>query len=130
MSALSRGLVILVALLHVGFLVLEMFLWTKPFGLKTFGQSLEKAQSSAALAANQQLGTMQSQIKEQQKTIKLSKQELAKLNTQLKADEQAISAAAAKLNQTRQQLKQNQRYKAESPPYLLLEQCLLQKELS
>ncbi|MGL5201137.1 MAG: peptidase M23, partial [Aeromonas veronii] len=58
--------------------------------------------SKSALAANQQLGTMQSQIKEQQKTIKLSKQELAKLNTQLKADEQAISAAAAKLNQTRQ----------------------------
>ncbi|MFM5168027.1 murein hydrolase activator EnvC [Aeromonas veronii] len=64
--------------------------------------------SKPALAANQQLGTMQSQIKEQQKTIKLSKQELAKLNTQLKADEQAISAAAAKLNQTKQQLKQNQ----------------------
>ncbi|WP_421244484.1 murein hydrolase activator EnvC [Aeromonas sp. 601019] len=64
--------------------------------------------SKSALAANQQLGTMQSQIKEQQKTIKLSKQELAKLNTQLKADEQAISAAAAKLNQTKQQLKQNQ----------------------
>lgn len=61
-----------------------------------------------AMAANQQLGTMQSQIKEQQKTIKLSKQELAKLNTQLKADEQAISAAAAKLEQTKQQLKQNQ----------------------
>lgn len=64
--------------------------------------------SKPALAANQQLGSMQSQIKEQQKTIKLSKQELAKLNAQLKADEQAISAAAAKLNQTRQQLKQNQ----------------------
>ncbi|MBA2083097.1 murein hydrolase activator EnvC [Aeromonas veronii] len=64
--------------------------------------------SKPALAANQQLGTMQSQIKEQQQTIKLSKQELAKLNAQLKADEQAISAAAAKLNQTRQQLKQNQ----------------------
>ncbi|MBW3782968.1 peptidoglycan DD-metalloendopeptidase family protein [Aeromonas veronii] len=64
--------------------------------------------SKPALAANQQLGTMQSQIKEQQQTIKLSKQELAKLNAQLKADEQDISAAAAKLNQTRQQLKQNQ----------------------
>ncbi|MCF5914195.1 murein hydrolase activator EnvC [Aeromonas veronii] len=64
--------------------------------------------SKPALAANQQLGTMRSQIKEQQQTIKLSKQELAKLNTQLKADEQAISAAAAKLNQTKQQLKQNQ----------------------
>ncbi len=61
-----------------------------------------------AMAANQQLGTMQSQIKEQQQTIKLSKQELAKLNTQLKADEQAISAAAAKLEQTKQQLRENQ----------------------
>jgi len=61
-----------------------------------------------AQAANQQLGAMQSQIKEQQQTLKLSKQELAKLNTQLKADEQAISAAAAKLDQTRLQLRQNQ----------------------
>lgn len=59
-------------------------------------------------AANQQLGAMQSQIKEQQQTIKLSKQELAKLNTQLKADERAISAAAAKLDQTKQQLRENQ----------------------
>lgn len=64
--------------------------------------------TSQAVAANQQLGTMQSRIKEQQQSIKLSKQELAKLNAQLKADEQAISAAAAKLDQTRQQLKQNQ----------------------
>ncbi len=64
--------------------------------------------ASPAIAANQQLGAMQSQIKEQQKTIKLSKEELAKLNTQLKADEQAISTAAAKLNQTKQQLQQNQ----------------------
>ena len=32
-----------------------------------------------AQAANQQLGAMQSQIKEQQQTLKLSKQELAKL---------------------------------------------------
>ena len=64
--------------------------------------------TGTAQAANQQLGAMQSQIKEQQQTLKLSKQELAKLNTQLKADEQAISAAAAKLDQTRLQLKQNQ----------------------
>ncbi|EIS3745803.1 peptidoglycan DD-metalloendopeptidase family protein [Aeromonas hydrophila] len=63
---------------------------------------------ATAWAANQQLGAMQSQIKEQQQTIKLSKQELAKLNTQLKVDEQAISAAAAKLEQTKQQLRENQ----------------------
>lgn len=61
-----------------------------------------------AQAANQQLGAMQTEIKAQQKTIRLSKQELAKLNTQLKADEQAISTAAAKLDQTKLQLKQNQ----------------------
>ena len=34
---------------------LEMFLWTKPLGLKTFGQSLQKASDSAVLAANQGL---------------------------------------------------------------------------
>jgi putative membrane protein len=48
-------LIALVAALHVWFLVLEMFLWTKPTGLRVFRQSLEKAQSSASLAANQGL---------------------------------------------------------------------------
>lgn len=48
-------LVALVAALHVYFLALEMFLWTKPFGLKTFGNTLAKAQDSAVLAANQGL---------------------------------------------------------------------------
>jgi putative membrane protein len=55
MQILTNGLIALVALLHGWFLVLEMFLWTKPIGLKTFRQSLEKAQSSAILAANQGL---------------------------------------------------------------------------
>ena len=55
MSLIANILVALVALLHVYFLVLEMFLWTKPLGLKTFGQSLAKAQESAVLAANQGL---------------------------------------------------------------------------
>lgn len=45
----------LVALLHLYFMVLEMFLWTKPLGLKVFRQSFDKAQSSAVLAANQGL---------------------------------------------------------------------------
>jgi putative membrane protein len=45
----------LVALLHAYFLVLEMFLWDKPAGLKAFGQTLEKAQASKVLAANQGL---------------------------------------------------------------------------
>jgi putative membrane protein len=39
----------------VYFLVLEMFLWTKPLGLKTFRNSPEKAAESAVLAANQGL---------------------------------------------------------------------------
>lgn len=45
----------LVALLHVYFLVLEMFLWDKPAGLRAFGQSLEQARASKVLAANQGL---------------------------------------------------------------------------
>jgi len=49
------GLITLIAVLHVWFLTLEMFLWTKPIGLKTFNQSLEVAQASAVLAANQGL---------------------------------------------------------------------------
>lgn len=47
--------VIFVAVLHLGFLVLEMFLWTKPFGRKTFGLSRELAEASKGLAANQGL---------------------------------------------------------------------------
>ncbi len=55
MSAVATLFVALVALLHAYFLTLEMFLWTKPLGLKTFGNTLEKAQASAVLAANQGL---------------------------------------------------------------------------
>ena len=47
--------VALVALLHVWFLVLEMFLWDKPTGLRTFGHSAEHAAASKVLAANQGL---------------------------------------------------------------------------
>ncbi|WP_440904949.1 DUF1304 domain-containing protein [Catenovulum sp. SX2] len=47
--------IILVALLHVYFLVLEMFLWDKPLGLKTFRNSAEKAKTTKVLAANQGL---------------------------------------------------------------------------
>ncbi|WP_293716140.1 DUF1304 domain-containing protein [Stenotrophomonas sp. UBA7606] len=45
----------LVAALHVYFLVLEMFLWTRPLGLKTFRNTPEKAQATRVLAANQGL---------------------------------------------------------------------------
>ena len=55
MAVAANILVGLVALLHIYFLVLEMFLWTKPMGLRTFSQSLEKAKDSAVLAANQGL---------------------------------------------------------------------------
>ena len=55
MIMIANALVALVALLHVYFLVLEMFLWTKPLGLKTFRQTPEKAADSAVLAANQGL---------------------------------------------------------------------------
>ncbi len=55
MNAIASSLVALVAALHVYFLMLEMFLWTKPLGLKTFRHSPEKAADSAVLAANQGL---------------------------------------------------------------------------
>src|ERR1700710_2343575 len=52
---IANTLVALVAALHIYFLVLEMFLWTKPLGLRTFRNSPEKANDSAVLAANQGL---------------------------------------------------------------------------
>ncbi len=55
MNFIANSLVTLVAALHIYFLTLEMFLWTKPMGLKTFGNSLAKAKDSAVLAANQGL---------------------------------------------------------------------------
>jgi putative membrane protein len=45
----------LVALLHLYFLVLEMFLWEKPSGLRAFGLTPDFARASKALAANQGL---------------------------------------------------------------------------
>ena len=44
-----------IALQHIAFLVLEMFLWTKPIGLKVFGQTPEDAAKTALLAKNQGL---------------------------------------------------------------------------
>ena len=55
MGWIANALVAIVALLHVYFLILEMFLWTKPLGLKTFRNTQEKANDSAVLAANQGL---------------------------------------------------------------------------
>ncbi len=48
-------LIVVVAGLHIYFLVLEMFLWRKPFGRRTFRMTQEVADSSAVLAANQGL---------------------------------------------------------------------------
>ncbi len=48
-------LIAVIALLHFYFLILEMFFWTKPLGLKIFRNSIEKAQASKVLAANQGL---------------------------------------------------------------------------
>ena len=55
MTAIANIAVALVALLHLWFLVLEMFLWDKPFGLKAFGLTPERAAASKSLAANQGL---------------------------------------------------------------------------
>jgi len=55
MSLAADIVVGLVAVLHIYFLVLEMFLWDKPAGLRAFGQKLETARASKVLAANQGL---------------------------------------------------------------------------
>jgi len=55
MNIAANGLVVLVAVLHLFFLYLEMFQWTKPLGMKTFKNDAEFARRSAVLAANQGL---------------------------------------------------------------------------
>ncbi len=55
MNFIARLLTTLVALTHVGFLVLEMFLWTGPIGQRVFAMTPEFAAQSAVLAANQGL---------------------------------------------------------------------------
>jgi putative membrane protein len=55
LNTVTNLLIVLVALLHVYFLVLEMFLWDKPLGIKTFRLTPEFAAASKALAANQGL---------------------------------------------------------------------------
>jgi len=55
MKFLQLFLISLVAFEHVYFMILELFFWDKPKGLKTFGQSLEKAKASKVLAQNQGL---------------------------------------------------------------------------
>jgi putative membrane protein len=55
MDTISKILVALVAIEHVYILYLEMFLWTTPTGMKSFGTTQDFANASKALAANQGL---------------------------------------------------------------------------
>jgi putative membrane protein len=55
MSILTNFVIVLIALLHLGFLALEMFFWDHPVGRKTFKMTPEVSASSKALAANQGL---------------------------------------------------------------------------
>ena len=55
MQMIAIVLAALVALLHLYFLVLEMFFWTKPLGRKAFGLKADFAEQSKSLAANQGL---------------------------------------------------------------------------
>lgn len=55
MPAIADIVIGAIALLHVCILVLEMFLWEKPAGLRAFGLTREAARSSRVMAANQGL---------------------------------------------------------------------------
>ena len=55
MSLIAIVLTAFVALLHVGFMVLEMFFWTRPLGRRVFALTEQRARDSAQLAANQGL---------------------------------------------------------------------------
>lgn len=52
---LADFVIALVALAHIGFLVLEMYLWDKPLGVKIFRHTAEQAATTRVLAANQGL---------------------------------------------------------------------------
>lgn len=55
MDLVANVFVGVVAALHVYFMILETFLWTKPAGLRVFGNTPEKAETMKVLAANQGL---------------------------------------------------------------------------
>lgn len=55
MTLVANILTGMVAVLHVGFLALEMFFWDRPLGRKIFRMNPEYSKASAALAANQGL---------------------------------------------------------------------------
>ncbi len=55
MTTAGKFAVALIALLHVYIMILEMFLWTRPAGMRAFGTKPEFAEASKVLAANQGL---------------------------------------------------------------------------
>ena len=55
MITITNIVITLIACLHVYILILEMFLWDKPAGLRAFGQTQAAATASRVLAANQGL---------------------------------------------------------------------------
>ena len=55
MDILITFVIVFVALEHIYFMILEMFYWDKPKGLKAFGMKLEDAKASKTLAKNQGL---------------------------------------------------------------------------
>jgi putative membrane protein len=55
MSIVAIVLIALVALLHIYFMILEMFLWDKPAGMRAFGNTQQAATATKVLAANQGL---------------------------------------------------------------------------
>ena len=55
MSKISMILIGFVACLHIFFLIIEMFLWTKPYGMRAFQLTPEKAEMTKVMAMNQGL---------------------------------------------------------------------------
>ena len=55
MTMLQIILTTAVALLHIGFMILEMILWKRPAGRRIFGTTKEFAEASEKLAMNQGL---------------------------------------------------------------------------
>lgn len=55
MKYLQLFFVVLVAFEHIYFMILEMFYWDKPKGLKAFGMTLDEAKQTKTLAKNQGL---------------------------------------------------------------------------
>ncbi len=55
MNLLANIFTFLVAISHVGILILEMFFWNHPIGQKIFSMTPEVAESSSVLAMNQGL---------------------------------------------------------------------------